>query len=167
MKRTLCGVGLAALCLMGATSALAGIADSPLPVLQAGATTQFLYSVPGVVNNGILATVFICTSTDTATMQVGVEVFGDFGGAPANDATATSLSVAPGATVNFRTGALVWLGGNSSSLIPGPVESGSARILATSKKLTCTAFLADPSNAPPTSMVYLTIIAKLKQKAAN
>src|SRR5438128_2324572 len=115
--------------------ARAGIADSPLPVLVAGQATQFLYSVPGIVNNGVLSTVFICTSTDTANMQVGVEVFGDFGGGPANDAAATSLSVAPGGTVNFRTGGLVWLGGISSNLGPGPIESGSARILSHSKKL--------------------------------
>ncbi len=41
---------------------------------------------------------------------------------------------------------------------------GVARILATSKKLACTAFIADRANAPPTSMVYLTIIKKTTQK---
>ena len=46
-------------------------------------------------------------------------------------------------------------------------SNGSARILASSKKLVCTAFVADAGNAPPTSMVQLTIIAKLKQKAEN
>jgi len=46
-------------------------------------------------------------------------------------------------------------------------SKGSARILATSRKLACTAFLAEPFNAPPTSMAHLTIIAKTKQKAAN
>ena len=33
-----------------------------------------------------------------------------------------------------------------------------------SKKLVCTAFLADILNAPPTSMVYLTIVKKTTQK---
>jgi hypothetical protein len=47
------------------------------------------------------------------------------------------------------------------------VGKGSARILATSKKIVCTAFLADPSGTPPVSMGSLTIIAKTKQKAAN
>lgn len=42
-----------------------------------------------------------------------------------------------------------------------------ARIVATSKKLACTASIVDPNNQPPTSMVQLTIIAKTKQKAAN
>src|SRR5438876_2161920 len=101
--------GLLALgfCALVAKSVLAGIADSPLPVLTAGATTVHLYSVPGIINNGVLATFFACTSTDTATMQVGVELFFSAGGAPANDAAATSLSVAPGATVIFGTSGAV------------------------------------------------------------
>src|SRR5437762_12641355 len=81
--------------------AFAGIADTPLPVLQAGATTLHLYSVPGVIAGGGLDTFFSCTSTDSATVQVGVELFSSAGGAPVNDAVATSLSVAPGATVIF------------------------------------------------------------------
>lgn len=146
-----------------AVTALAGIADSPLPVLLAGKSTLHLYSVPGVVNNGVFATVFACTSTDTASMQVGVEVFSDFGGGPANDAVATSLSVAPGSTVNFRTASFFWLGGLSWVLSPGPIETGSARILSTSKKLVCTAFVADPAY-PPTTSWQLTIVKQKKQK---
>ena len=91
--------------LLTAPQARAGIADSPLPVLTAGATTFHLYSVPGVIANGALETYFSCTSTDTATMQVGVELFGEPGGAAINDAAATSLSVIAGATVMFGTGA--------------------------------------------------------------
>jgi len=72
------------------TRVRAGIADSPLPVLQAGATTQFLYSVPGVESNSALETYFSCTSIDTAPMQVGVELFDAPGGSPVNDAAASS-----------------------------------------------------------------------------
>lgn len=143
----------------------AGIADSPLPELLPGARTFHLYSVPGVIASTGLDTFFGCTSTDTVTMQVGVELFFSSGGAPANDAVATSLSVAPGATVIFGTGSAVGI--SISSNLGGSFSKGSARILATSKKLACTAFIADISNAPPTSMTYLTVIAKLKQKAAN
>ena len=146
-----------------ATSAVAGIADSPLPVLSAGATTFHLYSVPGVIAGGGLETYFSCTSTDTATMQVGVELFAAPGGAPDNDAAATSLSVAAGATVMFGTGTAAGLS-IDSNLGGGGVSKGSARILATSKKLACTAFIADAGNAPPTSMVHLDMISKLKQK---
>jgi len=60
-----------------ALPASAGIADSPLPILTPGATSYHLYSVPGVTHSGGLDTVFACTSTDTAPMQVGVEIFGN------------------------------------------------------------------------------------------
>ncbi len=49
-----------------AAPALAGIADSPLPVLVAGQTTQYLYSAIGVTDNPGVATIFSCTSTGTA-----------------------------------------------------------------------------------------------------
>jgi len=90
--------------LLTVPQARAGIADSPLPVLSAGATTFHLYSVPGVISSGGLRTYFSCTSTDTATMHVGVELFDALGGAPANDDAATSLSVIAGATGIFGTG---------------------------------------------------------------
>jgi len=112
-----------------------------------------------------METFFSCTSTDAATMQVGVELFAAPGGAAINDPVATSLSVAPGATVLFGTSGAVWIGVNSSLGFAG--SKGSARILATSKNLACTAFVADAFNAPPASGWQLTIIAKLKQKAAN
>ena len=62
----------------------------------------------------------------------------------------------------FGTGAAVGI--SISSSLGGFFSKGSARILATSKKLACTAFIADAGNAPPTSMAHLDMIAKLKQK---
>jgi hypothetical protein len=152
-----------ALCLIAAP-ALAGIADSPLPVLVAGKKTFHVYSVSGVGHwGGYYGAYFSCTSTATVPMQVGVEVFDDAGGGPANDAVTTSLSVDPGATARFGTASAVGIA-IYSDLGVGIVAGGSARILATSKKLVCTAFLAERFNAPPTSMVYLTIVKKLTQK---
>ena len=165
MKNIRGAVGLVAVALLAARLAQAGIADSPLPVLVAGETTLHLYSVPGVMRGAGLETYFTCTSTDTTTMQVGVELFCSAGGGPVNDAVATSLSVAPGATVRFGTGASVGISIDSG--LGGGCTKGSARILATSKKLACTVFVADAGNAPPTSMVQLTIIKKTIQKAAN
>src|SRR5439155_8794095 len=131
MKSTPGAVGLVAVALLAARLAQAGIADSPLPVLTPGETTLHLYSVPGIIGGGGgLRTYFSCTSTDTATMQVGVEIFGGAGGAPANDAAATSLSVAPGATVMFGTGTAAGL--SISSNLGDGFSNGSARILATS-----------------------------------
>ncbi len=166
MKSAFYTVGLAAL-LTWTVPCLAGIADSPLPVLVAGQTTQFLYSVPGVISSGGLGTYFSCTSVDTAPIQVCVEIFGFAGGAAiSNDCSLTSLSVPPGGTEIFGTISPAGIS-IQSNLAPGAVSRGSARILATSKKLVCTAFIADVSSAPPTSMAELAIIAKLKQKAEN
>src|SRR5207249_8951211 len=83
---------------------VAGIVDTPLPVLG-GKSTQLLYSVPGVVTGASdLQTFFICTSTDTTSQQVGVELFPRGGGSPCNDATASALTIAPGGTAVFATG---------------------------------------------------------------
>lgn len=157
---------LVVLTLAPATPAVAcnGIADCPLPTLLAGKKTLHLYSVPGVIN-GDLITFFACTSTETTkTIQVGIEVFDFLSGPPFNDAVSTSLAVGPGATVTFgthphNTTPFVM----SDLLLPSPLF-GAARILATSNKLICTAFLLEPSNDPPASMVYLTIVKKLVQK---
>ncbi len=169
MKSALAMLVLAAV-LMPGTPAVAGIADSPLPVLVAGQTTQFLYSVPGVVDFGALSTFFFCTSTDTAAQQVGVDIFAQPGGPPCNDAGTTSVSVPPGFTVIFGTGtpANEIIGANGMSLVAGCGSFPTvARILSTSKKLVCTAFVGDRASSPPATSWQLPIIAKLKQRAAN
>jgi len=86
-------------------------------------------------------------------------VFYATGGLPANNALGDSIDVGPGVTVMFGTSQAVALAINSE-LNAGPIARGSARILATSKKLVCTAFLAGTNTAPPTSMVELTIVGK-------
>ena len=106
-----------------------------------------------------LGTIFGCTSTDTAPMQIGIDVSGSLGGGPC-DAVGTSFTVAPGATVTLDTLATVWI----AVADVGHCFDGSARILATSRKLACAAYIADLGNAPPTSMTYLTIIKKTTQK---
>jgi hypothetical protein len=132
--------------------------DSPLPQLLPGYPTLHLYSAPSAVRSGALGAFFGCTSTGTAPVQVGVEVFGPAGGGPINDAVATSLSVAPGARVIFDSSvATISI---SSELGSGPFSKGSARILATSKNVVWV-------NDPPQTSWQLTIIAKTKQKAAN
>jgi len=166
MKRTLILVSAFATVLGFCTHARAGIADSPLPVLIVGEKTLHLYSVPGAINFVGLGTFFSCTSTDTTAMEVGVEVFGTSGGAPLNDAAATSINLIPGATATFGTAVAAGIHTNAT-LGSGIVTKGSARILSTSKKLACTAYIADIGNSPPTSMAPLSIIKKTTQKAAN
>jgi len=163
MARSRLMLTAAALALTLTRPASAGIADSPLPTLVAGKTTNHVYSVAGVVSEPGIQTFFSCTSTDTVPMQIGVELFPSPGGGPCNDATASSLTVNPGATVLFSSnGGAAWIGIDSS--LGGCTSKGSARILSTSKKLVCTVYVADSANYPPTSMVYLTIVSKLKQR---
>ena len=78
-----------------------------------------------------------------------------------------SVGIGPGQSVSFATNWQLGDLGAQVDLNAAFLSHGSARILATSKKIMCTAFLADKNNDPPTSMTYLTIIAKTKQKAAN
>ncbi len=144
----------------------AGIADSPLPVLQAGVTTLHLYSVPGVVNNGGMATAFSCTSASTASIRVGVEIFPANGGSPLNNAATSAVTLAAGGTVLFVSSPVAALG-YDADLGLGTLTKGSARIISTSKSLICTAFALDATSAPPSGSWELTIIAKVKQKAAN
>jgi hypothetical protein len=141
-------------------------------VLQAGATTLHLYSVLGVINTGNvvqtrLFTGFACTNTSTSPLFVSVEVFPIGGGGPVNDATTTVVSLAAGASVVFTTQPNGW--GTQTLLAPPlpEIATGSARILSTSKHLACSAFVADAAGTQPQSQRSLTIIAKLKQKAAN
>ncbi len=149
---------------IAATPVLAGIVDSPLPVLEAGKTTYHLYSVPGVVDGWPgLATYFYCASTDKVPVRVGVECFISAGGLPWNDAVATSSSLTPGRTEAFVTHVRPNMSANVD-LGCGLMAVGSARILATSKKVICTAFVADTVNTPPTTTWQLTIVKKTKQK---
>jgi hypothetical protein len=151
-----------------AAPAFAGIADTPLPVLVPGAKTIHLYSVLGVVSGSPLSsstTYFSCTSTAKSKIRAGVEIFipttGDlFVGAQAD--------VLPGATVTFASqsggplGGILVVVGQGGGGVSVPVTS--ARIVATSKSLACTAFVADGFSF---GLYPLTVIAKTKQKAAN
>ena len=120
--------------------------------------------MPGVVRGGGLETFFACTNTTDDTIRVGVEIFGFAGGGAANDPSATSLDVPAGGTVLFGTSSALGLS-VSGTLGAGAISKGSARVLATKGSgIICSAFLADPGNAPPTSMTYLTVVKKTKQK---
>lgn len=150
---------VASLLLGFAQSTWAGVVDSPLPA----PFTQHVFTVPGLPAIGDFRAFFSCTNLHSASVTIGVELFGRSAGGPVNDVAATSLNVAPGATVVF--------GSNTSSFITvnsliGAQADGSARIVATSKKIACHAFVMDPLTNP-TSGWQLTIIAKTKQKAEN
>jgi len=159
-------VALASAGIASVAPASAGIVDSPLPVIAAGKKTVYVYTIPGVVNLANVGTYISCTSASKSTEGIAVEVFGPFGGDPVNDATLTASALVPGATIMFGTeGAAGIVVDRNLGL--GTLHVGSARILATTKAFICTAYLADTGGNPPTSMTYLTIVAKTTQKAAN
>lgn len=153
-------------CVMGTMTARAGVLDSPLPGLQSGQTTQHVFTVPGVIKNNNLETIFICTSLDSAAIAIGVEVFGADGGVPLNDygmsaSDGVLTGVLPGQTRTITTGATIGFHEDEVILLAAAsLRNGSARILSTSKKIACNAFVADELSDPPISMVALKIIGK-------
>jgi hypothetical protein len=129
---------------------------SPPPV-----STFHLFTVPGVINAGPMATYIMCSSLSTATQTVTVQAFNQDGTA----AGSATVAIDAGKSARFGTqGATAWS-------VDGPMASpvilvGVARVVSTDKRLACTAMVADSTNSLPV-MSQLTIIAKLKQKAAN
>ena len=142
------------------------LADTPVPILQ-GTTksAQHIYSVTGVQNSGA-STAFHCTSTEkTGGKDIvwGVEIFENT--RLENDVTnGEGVSVlSPGETNIITTG---FTPPFSGAVIPSLFEvfHGSARILATSNKIICAAFLVDALNNPPTFMTTLPVFKRTTQK---
>ena len=119
------------------------------------------------MSNLALATAFTCTNTLASTVIVGVEVFGEDGGAARNDASASSLAIAPGATRVFSTGSMAAFSIDSNLALF--INRGSARVLVTttskaSPGLLCTAILADLASNPPSVAFDLPVIRKNTQQ---
>ncbi len=160
-----------------ATQAFGGVVDSPLPVLAIGAKTLHVFTVPGVIKNNNLETIFMCTSLEkSGVVTVGVEVFAAAGGPPLNDVTAVdpdpqlnkdgvetmglgeTATISTGVTTAFHEDEVI------NTLGPASVKNGSARIISTSKKIACSVFVVDDINDPPGSMSALSVLSKKKQK---
>ena len=143
----------------------AGIGDKDLPLLN-GEKAKLLYTVVGVTDSPSIATSFHCTSTERTggkTIQLGIEVF-SWAGLPQNDLAAGEgvESVSPGYTVTLSTqDTLVF--SDDGLINTGNVLQGSARIIASSKNVLCSAMIVDPVNNPPTSMVMLPVFKATKQ----
>lgn len=158
---------------LAGTPAGAGVVDSPLPVFQGGAIGRILFTIPGVIKNNNIETIVSCTSLEQSrVITVAVEVF-DATGTLLNDASAPSLdgaeTLAPGETATIATGNTLAFHEDEiiDSLGPASVRNGSARIVSDSKKVTCSAFLVDELNDPPSSMGTLTIISKAKKQRGD
>lgn len=146
-------------------------------------------SLPPPCPNGVFAeTAITCTSKEKAAVPVDIAIeYFDASGATISPAIpVTACALAPGGTVTFATspaglplspwaGAIfvptapVFTGAACAPATPGCFLHGSARVLATSKKVQCTATRIDftspciAGGPLPLSVKNLTIINKAKQ----
>lgn len=134
----------------------AGIIDSPLPQFADGKAGIVVWAVSGVVKRVRLQTDFQCTVLDTVAVDVGVEIFGP-DGTLQNDVQAGNgavLDVAPGQTVTFgTTGTAAYL--ESTVITLSGVSQGSARVVASSDRVSCSAVVLDSAVTPPASISAL------------
>ena len=142
--------------------AVAGVADSPLPLLD-GQKSKHVFTIPGVISHDFLATVFVCTSLEKKKDLVwGIEIF-DRDGGPPEDAI-LSLPMGPGNTLAAATHNTTYAE-NFMGLTTDPFPR-SARIVATSKKLACSAMVLERQATAllPGVGWSLSVIKKTSQK---
>ena len=144
------------------------IADRPLPSLP-GVTspTKHVFSVNPVISFNGVTTSFHCTSSEkTGGKDIvwGVEMF-------LNDNLVNDVTAGEGVMTLFPGQTGVISIHNSRTFVenadlPGVVldNRSSARILANSNKLTCTALMLNPDNDPSHFITSLPVIKKMSQK---
>ncbi len=151
-----------------ATAAFAGLVDSPTPTLG-GQPSRVIAFIPGAIKNNSLETLVTCTNLErSATVTIGVEFFDELGAGPLNDVSTPTGSevIALGGTVTFASGATA--GFTETNIVNLPptvlnIKNGSARVVSTSKRIACHAFVADDLLQPPTSIMDLPVIIKKQQ----
>ncbi len=150
---------VAAVCSLSAGLAVAGVADTPLPQFSDLKSSVLISTIPGVVKRNGLETEFVCTSLDSALVDIGVEIFGP-DGSLLNDVSAGTgaiLDVAPGQTVTLATSSTATY---SETLVitlpPGAnLAQGSARIVASSSQVRCNIMMLDKAVTPPVALATL------------
>ncbi len=154
MRRSF-AVIVSAVCLSIAVAgaASAGVVDSPVPDMDPSHSERKIFIVPGVTKNNNYETLFNCTNLDSVTVRIGVEVFANVGGPALNDISSGvadgAQDVLPGGAVTIATGNTVaFHEGEVITGLPVNVRGGSARIISTSKRIMCVAFVADELNVP-------------------
>ncbi len=149
--------------LLLAAPAGAGLGDKP-PLLNGDTKAKHVYSMTGVLSetNG-LSTVVTCTSLEKSKdLLFAVEFFGTFGAALNDVTTAGVVTIPPGETRS--------IGSLDTSMYTETYAAGlsrifevlSARVLATSSKLLCNAFLVE-EDGTPTVGSRLPVYKKTKQ----
>ncbi len=158
MKKTiLFGAAVLSMTLAPGLRGFAGVIDSPVPDMDPSHPERVVFLVPGVIKNNNLETEFVCVNLDSRIVRVGVEIFDEAGTGPLND---ISSGVADGAKDIAVGGSLTIGTGNTPAIHEGEViqflgltppinvRNGSARIISTSKRIMCTAFVVDQFSDP-------------------
>jgi hypothetical protein len=132
-----------------AAPAYSGVVDSPKP-LFGGKAARTIYYVPNVIHNNGMETVFTCTSLDSMTIRIGIEIFDSIGGPPLNDVsdpTGNGAGDVPiGGTFTVGTDNTKVLSEDEViSGLPPNIRGGSARIVSNSKRIACSAVVIDES----------------------
>ena len=144
--RIICSVAVVGLL---AAPAYSGVVDSPKP-LFGGKAARTIYYVPNVIHNNGMETVFTCTSLDSMTIRIGIEIFDSIGGPPLNDVsdpTGNGAGDVPiGGTFTVGTDNTKVLSEDEViSGLPPNIRGGSARIVSNSKRIGCSAVVIDES----------------------
>jgi hypothetical protein len=116
-----------------------------------------IWSVPGVINNG-LATVVSCTNGGSSPAGVTVDMFNETTGASGTG----NFSIPAGQSHSFGSQPVAALPG-LTDLGSGDIRGGSARISAPSSVF-CAAYVISPSGDPPAVFATLPVIKKNRQK---
>ncbi len=126
---------------------------SPLPPFSDGKASVHVVTFPGVMKRGQLQSLVMCTSIDTLPVNVGLQIF-TIDGSLQNDVTAgvgAILGVSPGQTVTFGTSTTAaYL---ETTVVPTLNKmQGVGRVVASSDKVLCNAFIVDDLVSPPVTL---------------
>jgi hypothetical protein len=148
-----------------APPAEAGIGDKP-PLVNGDVKVKHVYSIAGVVHTNELGTAVTCTSLETTkSILFAVEFMNDLG-SPLNHVTAGEGVVELGAgqtrTVASRS-TTIFQETDAETGGPFPRFNESARVVSTSTKRVCNAFVVDAS-ADPQVGARLPVYKKTRQR---
>ena len=151
---------------LAATAGWAQQIGDKSPLLNGTEKAKLVLVATGLTST-FAAAVFFCTSMEKGggnDITLGVEWWS--GTSFENDVTLGEgvVTVSPGDTVILATHDTAHFQGET--VIPGATgaSQGAARILATSKKIVCTAYSVDKDNNPPTFMTDVPLYVQGKQK---
>jgi len=164
MKRKELLIGLWAVsAAVAPTIAEANLVTDAAPTLG-GQGAKVAYYVNGVTKNNGMETVFVCTSLDSSgSYRIGVEIYDETGAGPTNSVSAGDGEelIAAGGTLTIGTGNTAGFHEDESIVgVPANIRGGAARIVSTSRRLFCQAFLVEELASPPAAFMPLKVIGR-------